>query len=152
MLLQVRDGETYLRDTAPDNTTIQPIPFASKILTSAECRYSNIEREALGIQHTLEKFHHYCFARDVTITTDYKPLMAIFKKDVATLSQSIQHIIPGTHLYRIHIVYKPGPEIFIADWPSQHNHKENKDKVINGLDIRVDTVQVATNVLECMSI
>ena len=78
--------------------------------------------------------------------------MAIFKKDVAMLSQRIQHIILRTHQHRIGIIYKPGPEIFIADWLSQHNHKENIDKAINGLDIRVDVVQVVTDVPECMSI
>ena len=88
MLLQ-RDRATYHRDSVCDRTTLQPISFASKSLTSAECRYSNIEREALGILHGLEKFHHYCFARDVTIITDHKSLVAIFKKDAAILSQRI---------------------------------------------------------------
>ena len=40
--------------------------------------------------HGLEKFCHYCFAREVSIITDHKPLVAIFKKDYATLSQRIQ--------------------------------------------------------------
>ena len=52
-----------------------------------ECRYSNIEREALGILHGLKKFHHYCFMRKFHVITDHKPLVSIFKKDVAVLSQ-----------------------------------------------------------------
>ena len=35
-LLQNRDGTTCLEDTAPDNTIVRPIAFASKSLTSAE--------------------------------------------------------------------------------------------------------------------
>ena len=62
-LLQTRDGTTCLKYIAPDNTVLRPITFASKSLASAEHRYSNIEREALGILHCLKKFHHYCFAR-----------------------------------------------------------------------------------------
>ena len=77
----------------PDNAILCPIAFASKSLTGTEHRYSNIEREALGILHGLKKFHHYCFAREVHIITDHKPLVAIFKKDVPMLSQSIQHIL-----------------------------------------------------------
>ena len=42
------------------------------------CRYSNIERGALGILHGLKKFHHYCFAREVLVITDHKQLVAIF--------------------------------------------------------------------------
>ena len=50
------------------------------------------------------------------------------------------------------ILYKPGPEIFIADCLSHHNHKENKDKPIQGMYIRVDAIQSMTDVPECMSI
>ena len=78
--------------------------------------------------------------------------MAIFKKDVATLSQRIQCIILRIHQYRISIAYKLGPQIFISVWLSQHNYKEDKDEAINGLDLRVDAVQVVTDVPECMSI
>ena len=51
-----------------------------KSITGSEKRYRNIEREALGILYGLEKFHHYCFSREVSIITDHRPLIAIFKK------------------------------------------------------------------------
>ena len=41
-LLQLRDNTGCQKDTAPDNTIICPIAFASKSLTGAEQRYSNI--------------------------------------------------------------------------------------------------------------
>ena len=53
-LLQTRDGATCQKDTAPYNTILRPNVFASKSLTSAEWRYSNTEREALGILHGLK--------------------------------------------------------------------------------------------------
>ena len=43
-LLQTRDDTTCPKDTAPDNTILRPITFASKNLTSAELSYCNIER------------------------------------------------------------------------------------------------------------
>ena len=84
-LLPMHEGTTCQKDTVPDNTILCPIAFASKILTGTEHRYSNIEKDPLGILHGLKKFHHYCFAREVHIITDHKPLVAIFKKDMATL-------------------------------------------------------------------
>ena len=78
---------------ATDSTILHPITFASKSLTDAECRYSNIKCEVLGILHDLEKFHHYCSGREVLFITDHKPLVSMFKIDIATLSQFIQGIL-----------------------------------------------------------
>ena len=126
-LLQLRDNMNCPKDTAPDNTILCPVAFASKSLTCAEQRYSNIKCKALGILHGLEKFHHYCFGMEVLVITDHKLLVSIFKKDVATSSQRIQCILLIIHQYRVQIKYKPGPDIFIADWLLRHNHTEGKD-------------------------
>ena len=42
-LLQMHEGTTCQKDIAPDNTILCPTAFASKSLTGAECRYSNIK-------------------------------------------------------------------------------------------------------------
>ena len=53
-LVQTRSDTSFPRDTAPDNSIFRPILFASKSLSGAERRYSNIEREALGILYRLK--------------------------------------------------------------------------------------------------
>ena len=78
------------RDKAPHSSILRAIVFTSKSLSSMDRRFSNIERGSLGILHGLKKFCHYSFVREVSIITDHKPLVVIFKKDVATLSQRIQ--------------------------------------------------------------
>ena len=132
-LLQTRNGISCPRDMAPDNNILQPIAFASKILPSVKKRYSNMEREALGIVHGLENFHHYCFVRKVSMITDHKLLVAIFKKDIATLSQRLQLILLRIHQYHVKIINKPGPDLFMVDWLSRHNHKEDKAEEIEGM-------------------
>ena len=102
-------------------------------------RYSNIEREALGILYGLEKVHHYCFVREVSVKTDHKPLVAIFKKDVAMLLLRI-------HQYQVRIIYKCGPDLFIVDWLSRQNHKENKDAEIPGMQLNIDAIHTMTNI------
>ena len=150
-LLQLHDNTVCQKGIAPDNITLHPIAFASKSLTSVEQRYSNIQCEALGILHGLEKFHHYCFGREVLIITDHKPLVAMFKKDLATLLQHIEHILLKFHQYRVQIIYKPGPEIFIADCLSRNNCVEGKDKPIKDMDIWVDSIQNSIDMPECIS-
>ena len=77
-LLQTWDSTICQKDMVPDNTILHLIAFASESLTDAEHRYSNIEREVLGILHRLKKFHHYCFKREVYAITDHKSLLSIF--------------------------------------------------------------------------
>ena len=55
--------------------------------------YSNIERDALGILQSLEKFQHYCFTNEVNMITDHKQLVASYKTYVASLSQAAKNII-----------------------------------------------------------
>ena len=105
-LLQMGDNMSCHRDEAPDNSILRPIAFASNSLTGTEKRHSNIEREALHILYGLEKFHHYCFVREASIITDHKPLITIFKKDVATVPHRLQSILLRIHQHRIRIIYK----------------------------------------------
>ena len=101
---------------------------------------------------TWQKFHHYCFTREVSIITDHKPLVAIFKKDVATLLQRLQQILLRIHQYRFKIICKPGSDLFIADWVSRQSHKEDKDEEIAGIQVNINTIETATNIPECMMI
>ena len=151
-LLQSRSGISCPRDKAPENSILRPIMFASKSLSSAERRYSNIERETLGILNRLEKFHHYCLVRDVSIITDHKPLVAIFKKDVTVLSQRIQPMFLRIHHYRVRVINKPGLDLFITDWLSRQNHKENKDPEIPGMQMNIDAIETMTNIPDCMTL
>ena len=151
-LLQTRNSTSCPRDMAQDNNILRSVMFTSKSLSSTEKRYRNIERKALGILNSLEKFHHYCFMREVSMNTDHKPLEAIFKQDMATLFQRQQQILIRIYQYRVKIIYKPGPDLFIADCLSRQNQKEDKDEEIAGMQVSIDAVETVTNIPECMMI
>ena len=73
-------GMALLQSENNERQSLYPIAYGSKMLTSAETRYANIECELLGVVGTLEKFHYFTFGRPVVILTDHKPLIAISKK------------------------------------------------------------------------
>ena len=79
-LLKAREGTCCPRDETPDNNILGLMAFMSRSLSTAERRYSNVEREVLAILHGLKKLQHYCFSMEVSIITDQKSLVAIFKK------------------------------------------------------------------------
>ena len=66
------------------------------MLTSTKMCYSNIDREALGILYGLDKVHSYCFAHEVSVIADPKPLLAIFRKDVDTSHEASYYVYVNT--------------------------------------------------------
>ena len=151
-LLRTRSGTSCPRDEVSDNSILRPIAFVSKRLSSTDKRYSNMEKKTLGILCGIKKFHHYCLVREVSIIKYHKPLVAILKKDTATLLLQLQWILLRLHQCRVRIIYKPGQDLFTADWLSRQNHKENIDAEIPDMQLNTDAIQTTTNIPECMTI
>ena len=59
--------------------------------------------------------------------------------------------IAKIHQYSVQIIYKPGPEIFIAGWLLRHNHTGGKDKPIKDMDVWVDVIQSVIDMPESIS-
>ena len=123
----------------------------TRVLSSAEWCHRNKEWEALRILHSLEKFHHHCFAYEVYIITYHKPLVAIISKDVATLSQHLDGIMLCIHEYGVHIICKSGRHLYIADCLFWNNHIENRDQEIAAISINMNAISTSVNILVCTS-
>uniref|UniRef100_A0A1X7VWY5 Reverse transcriptase/retrotransposon-derived protein RNase H-like domain-containing protein n=1 Tax=Amphimedon queenslandica TaxID=400682 RepID=A0A1X7VWY5_AMPQE len=54
--------------------------FASRTLSIAEKKYSQLDKEALAIVLGVKRFYCYLFGRSFSPKTDYKPLMHIFNE------------------------------------------------------------------------
>ena len=64
-----------------------PIVFASKSLTDAETRYTNIKRELLAIVFACQRFSTYLLGRSFVAESDHKPLEMIAMKNAPPLLQ-----------------------------------------------------------------
>ena len=150
-LLHMIEGMNCGHDEGPHNVTLHPFAFASKSLSTKEWQYSNIDKEALGILHRLDKFH-YSFAKEMYVFTDHNPLVAMINKDVLTLSQQLLCIMLNIHQYSMHILYKPGSKLYIIDWLSHHNHIENKDYEMSGMNTNIHNFNAIVDIPICTSI
>ncbi|XP_008184923.1 uncharacterized protein K02A2.6-like [Acyrthosiphon pisum] len=70
-----------------DNTE-RPIAFASHLLTKAEQKYPQLEREGLAIIFGVKKFHDFLFGKHFTLVTDNKPIAHILNpnKGIPTIA------------------------------------------------------------------
>ena len=57
---------------------IRPVAYASRSMTNTECRYAQIEKEALAITWALERWSDLVVGMKFTVETDHKPLVLLF--------------------------------------------------------------------------
>ena len=115
-----------------------PVAFASKSLVGAETRYSNIEREMLGILFGLERFHHYVYGRHVIVHSDHKPLEAISMKNLSNAPPRLSRMLLRAQRYDFQIVYRPGKQVAVADALSRISPCQGPE--IDGIDVAVHHV------------
>ncbi|PIK59631.1 hypothetical protein BSL78_03427 [Apostichopus japonicus] len=105
----------------------QPVTFSSRALTTAETRYSQIEKELLALIFGLERNHQFTYGRKIKLWTDHKPLVSISKKQITTAPKRLQRLLLRLVQYDVDIVYKPGKEMYLADTLSRASYRMRND-------------------------
>ncbi|KAK9529796.1 hypothetical protein VZT92_013867 [Zoarces viviparus] len=118
-----------VQHTMPDGVE-RPIAFASHTLSPTEKKYSQIEKEALGLIYGVKKFHQYLWGRYFNLITDHKPLLILFgeHKSLPPLAAArIQRWAIILSAYDYHIVYRKSEEHSNADGLSRCPLPETSD-------------------------
>ncbi len=89
-----------------------PIAYASKSMTKSQTNYAQIEKELLAILFACEKFHDYIYGKRVSVETDHRPLITIYKKNAPA---RLQRMLLKLQQYSIDLIYKSGKDLTIAD-------------------------------------
>ena len=88
----------------------RPVAYASRSLSDVERRYSQIEREALGVKFGCLKFDHYLSGDpNFTIITDHKPLLGMYKPGSRPPPRIQRWALRIQHL-NFRLRYEPGPK------------------------------------------
>ena len=94
-----------------DGNKEKPIAYASRSLSTAERKYSQLDKEALAIVFGVTRFHQFVYGRQFTLYSDHKPLIHIFgetKSVPAMASARIQCWALTLGAYSYNIKFKKG--------------------------------------------
>ena len=96
--------------------------YAPRTLTKTEQNH-NWEREALGTIWEMEKFHYFLYGKELTLETDQKPLVSIYKKHMIDISPRSFPYLP------FKVVYNKGVDIPVADALSRVAPMDPEDNI-----------------------
>ena len=122
-LLQSRSSTSYSKDKAAENSILRPITFVSKGLSSTEKKIQQHRKRSTRYTMWTQKVPQLLLCRRGTYNhRSQTPSSNLQKRCTKTITETITH----SAQYRVRIIYKSGPDIFVADWLSRPNHKENR--------------------------
>jgi len=89
----------------------RPIAFASRSMSDAEKKYSQLDKEGLALIFGVKKFHQYLYGKRFTLYTDHQPLVGLFaeEKPVSVMaSAGVQRWALTLAAYEYTIKYRAG--------------------------------------------
>ena len=70
-----------------------PVTCASRSLTDTEMRYSQMERQVLGVVFAITRFRLYVLGRSFEVFTDHTPLIRIVSKPFEEVPPHLQRLL-----------------------------------------------------------
>lgn len=107
-------GAVLLQDQPNDER--RPVAFASRALTHAEQKYTQIEKEALAVAWAVQRFDEFLRGLQFLIETDHQPLVKLLgSADLDIMSPRVQRFRIRLLPYQFSIRYVPGKFLATAD-------------------------------------
>ncbi|XP_011859821.1 PREDICTED: uncharacterized protein K02A2.6-like [Vollenhovia emeryi] len=111
------------------------VAYSSRTLSDPEKRYSQIEKEALGLAIAADKFKEYITGVRVCFETDHKPLIQILQsKPLDEMTPRLQRIRIRLMRYNYVVRWIPGKQLVLADALSR-NPRPSSQKEGGDIDI-----------------
>ena len=127
-----------LLQRTPGKNDLQIINFSSRSLTATESRYSQIERECLGILYACEKNRLYLLGRKFTLYNDHKALINLLNNTSSKLPLRLERMILRLQGYDFTASHVTSDQN-ISDYISRHP-REDQSIATSYIDAYVNMV------------
>ena len=110
-----------LSQHTPGKTDRKIVAYVSKSLSPTECRYSQVEKEALAIVWAVERLHLYLYGAPFTLHTDCKPVELILNNNRSKPPARIERWnlrLQGYDFTTVHTKGIDNPSDFLSRHPS----------------------------------
>ena len=128
--------------------------YASRSMTKTECRYAQIEKEALATTWALEHWRDLLIGMKFHVETDHKPLVPLFStKLIDELPLRIQRFRLRLMRYDFTVSHVPGKNLMTADTLSRAPLGEGMldcDELHNQEELRKEAEAYVQAVLICL--
>ena len=109
----------------------QPIAYASRTLHENELKWAQIKKEMGVVVFACTKLHNYIFNKSVTVESDHKPLVTIFRNSLDKAPTRLQNMLMKLQKYNLEVIYMRGKDMHLPDVlsrvhiPAQNNPDES---------------------------
>lgn len=131
-----------------------PICYVSRSLTDCERKYSQTEKEALGLVWACERLHPYIYGRQFDLVTDHKPLEVIYgprSKPCARIERWVLRLQP----YEYKVVHIAGKNNIadplsrlLTNTVKQVEHKHGADEYVRFVAVNATPKALTTREVE----
>ena len=147
-----KSGEESVLQTDASGTAIAavlmqnglPVAYASRMLTETEKRYSQLEREFLGIVFGLLKFRQIVLGNSCVVQTDHKAIIALMDKRIDTLPLRLQRWILKIQEFSVEYQFIQGKDNVLADALSRNCNTSLQDESMDDVEYSVCFILKAT--------
>ena len=124
VVFHVKDNERTQEGKWPTRSTMQPILFLSRLLTSAEQNYWPTELEIAGFVWVIKKVRHMVESskNPTRVQTDHSAILDIFKQScivstTSTMRMNVRlvRVLQFLRQFRLEVTHKPGKEHILPD-------------------------------------
>ncbi|KAK2710763.1 hypothetical protein QYM36_012067 [Artemia franciscana] len=116
------------------------VAYTSCTLSKTEQKYSQLEKELYAIVYGCKHFHHYLYGRRVNVITDQRPLETIVRNPIHKAPPRVQRLMLQLQPYDLHLQFRPGSEIPIADAFSRLHLPDIDEKLATEIDVYVHQI------------